>query len=71
MATKQVQIVQGHKPGRAMIIRVGVYEKGRHGLTMERQFYSLREKKQAEEYAAWLRRLLELEASVAAGEVRP
>lgn len=62
-STKQVQIVQGHKPGRAMIIRVGVYEKGRPGLSMERQFYSLRQKKDAEEYAAWLRHLLDLEAA--------
>jgi hypothetical protein len=62
---KTVEATEMHKPGKATIYRVGVYEyegRGRR-ITMQREFCGLRQKKKADEYAAWLRHLLTLEAA--------
>jgi hypothetical protein len=65
-AEKQVQIREEKHRGRATIIHVGVYEPGRHGLSQKREFYSVRQRKQAEEYAAWLRHCIDLAAAAKA-----
>ena len=60
---KQVQTVESHTPGKATIYRVSVYERGRPGLSMQQVFYGIKNKRRADDYAAWLRHLLDLEAT--------
>lgn len=64
--TKYVRTTESHTPGKAITYRVGIVEPGRPGLTMQQTFRTLRQKKRAEEYAAWLRHLLDLEATAKA-----
>ena len=67
--TKYVRTTEKHTPGKATIYRVGVFERGRPGLSMQQEFYGLKNKRLAEDYAAWLLHLLNLEtaARVSAG----
>lgn len=64
--TKQVQTVESHTPGKATIYRVAVVEPGHPGLSMQQAFYGRKSKSRAEEYAAWLRHLLDLEVTAKA-----
>jgi hypothetical protein len=66
--TKYVRTTENRTPGKATIYRVGVFERGQPGLAMQQEFYGLKNKKRAEDYAAWLLHLLNLEiaATVAA-----
>jgi hypothetical protein len=64
--TKYVTTFEKHASGKATIYRVGVCERGRPGLSMQQEFYGLKNKKRAEDYAAWLRHLLNLEAAAMA-----
>lgn len=64
--TKYVRTTETHTPGKATIYRVGVYERGKPQLSMQREFYGLKNKSRAEEYAAWLRHLLNLETAAKA-----
>lgn len=63
--TKYVSMTERHAPGKATVYRVGVREFGRPVLSMQQEFYGLKNKRRAEDYAAWLRHLLTLEAAAA------
>ena len=64
----KVETTETHKPGKATLYRVCVcrYDNGGKQVTMQREFRGLRNKKRADEYAAWLEHLLMLEAAAAA-----
>lgn len=64
--TKYVRTTEKHEPGKATIYRVGVYERGKPQMSMQQTFYGRKNKGRAEDYAAWLRHLLDLEASAKA-----
>ena len=64
--TKYVTTFEKHAPGKLTVYRVGVCERGRPGLSMQQEFYGLKNKKRAEDYAAWLRHLLNLETAARA-----
>jgi hypothetical protein len=64
----KVETTETHKPGKATLYRVCVcrYEDGGRQVTMQREFSGLRNKKKADEYAAWLAHLVMIESATKA-----
>jgi hypothetical protein len=63
---KRVSFAERRAPGKAIIYVVGVAEPGKPGLKMVREFYRKDSKPRADDYAAWLGRLIVLEEQAAA-----